>query len=432
MKVKNFLGKFCLTKRGTNPPFRTTQTAACDILAAMAGRHRPYDPALASGMVPEASGGEVSSSKVPKVTPYFWVVKILTTAMGEATSDFLVHQFNPYLAVFMGFVVFAVAITVQFAARTYSTWKYWIAVSMVAVFGTMVADSMHVGLGIPYKVTATLFAVLVAIALTVWYLSERTLSIHSITNRRREFFYWATVICTFALGTATGDLTASTLHLGYLLSGIVFALAILVPLAAWRLGVNSVLTFWVAYILTRPIGASFADYFGMPKTSGGLGIGHGPVSLVTIIVVAGMVWYLAATHKDVPSSAGADVRSGYEPGPGYPPQPGYGPQPGYPSQQGYGPQRGQVPPPGYPPQPGYGPEAGYDGPRPEYRPGPGYAPDGRQGPGAGPAGPPSAGPPGGPRPGPPGGPPPGPRFYPNPAPGPGTRPYPDKPPNDPW
>jgi uncharacterized membrane-anchored protein len=280
----------------------------------MAGRHRSYNPALASGKIPEASGGEVSGgevSKVPEVTPYFWIVKILTTAMGEAVSDFLVHQFNPYLAVFIGFVVFAVSIVVQFSARAYSTWKYWTAVAMVAVFGTMVADAMHVGMGIPYKVSVALFAVLVAIALTVWYLSERTLSIHSITNRRREFFYWTTVICTFALGTATGDLTASTLHLGYLLSGIAFALAIGVPLVAWRLGVNPVLTFWVAYILTRPIGASFADFFGMPKPSGGLGIGHGPVSLVTLVLVAGMIWYLAATRKDVPP---ARADAGLQPG----------------------------------------------------------------------------------------------------------------------
>jgi uncharacterized membrane-anchored protein len=282
----------------------------------MAGRHRPSDAAVARGMVPEASSGEVT--KVPQVTPYFWTVKILTTAMGEAVSDFLVHQFNPYLAVLIGFAVFAVSIIVQFTARAYSTWKYWSAVAMVAVFGTMVADAMHVGMGIPYKVSASLFAAGVAAALTVWYLSERTLSIHSITNRRREFFYWATVICTFALGTATGDLTASTLHLGYLLSGIVFTLVIIVPLVAWRLGANPVLTFWVAYILTRPIGASFADFFGMPKTSGGLGVGHGPVSLVTLVLVIGMVWYLAATRKDVPSLASG---AGYRPRPTFHPKP---------------------------------------------------------------------------------------------------------------
>jgi uncharacterized membrane-anchored protein len=326
----DFLEAFRITGTGTNPPFGIIGTAACDILTAMAGRHRPHEPALGSGTVPAARSGE--ASKVPEVTPYFWVVKVLTTAMGEATSDFLVHQFNPYLAVFIGFAVFAVAIVVQFAARSYSTWKYWSAVSMVAVFGTMVADAMHVGLGVPYKVTVTLFAALVAVALTTWYLSERTLSIHSVTNRRREFFYWATVICTFALGTATGDLTASTLHLGYLLSGIVFTLAIGVPLAAWRLGVNPVLTFWVAYILTRPIGASFADFFGMPKTSGGLGIGHGPVSLVTIIVVFGMVWYLAATRKDVPSLASGPGTADSRPAPRHdhgPQHGGYGAEPGY-------------------------------------------------------------------------------------------------------
>ena len=241
--------------------------------------------------------------KVPEVNVYFWAVKILTTAMGEAVSDFLVKQYNPYLAVLMGFVVFAIAIVWQFRVPTYKTWPYWTAVAMVAVFGTMVADALHVGIGIPYKVSVTMFAIALAIIFVVWYRVERTLSIHSIVTPRREFFYWTTVCCTFALGTATGDLTATTLHLGYFASGVLFTLAICVPFAAWRLGVNPVLTFWVAYILTRPIGASFADYFGMPKTSGGLGIGHGPVSVVTLILVVASIWYLSVTHKDQPSPA---------------------------------------------------------------------------------------------------------------------------------
>ena len=170
----------------------------------------------------------------------------------------------------------------------------------------MVADAMHVGLGIPYKVSVVFFTVALAVVFTIWYLTERTLSIHSITTPRREFFYWATVCCTFALGTATGDWTAVTLHLGYFASGVLFTLAICVPLAAWKLGANPVLTFWVAYILTRPIGASFADYFGMPKASGGLGIGHGPVSLVTIALVVGSIWYLARTGKDQPQVPAAE------------------------------------------------------------------------------------------------------------------------------
>src|SRR5215469_15170978 len=264
---------------------RINQTDPYDILAVMACRHHRH----------------ANVSKVPAVNSYFWGVKILTTAMGEAVSDFLVKQYNPYLAVFMGFVVFAVAIVWQFRVPDYRTWPYWTAVAMVAVFGTMVADAMHVGMGIPYKVSVTLFAVALAVVFVVWYRVEGTLSIHSITTPRREFFYWATVCCTFAMGTATGDLTAQTLHLGYFTSGVVFTLAILVPLTAWRLGVNPVLTFWVAYILTRPIGASFADYFGMPKTSGGLGIGHGPVSLVTLVLVVASIWYLSVTHKDQPS-----------------------------------------------------------------------------------------------------------------------------------
>jgi uncharacterized membrane-anchored protein len=164
----------------------------------MAGRHHRH----------------ASVSKVPAVNSYFWGLKILTTAMGEAVSDFMVKRYNPYLAVFAGFVVFAIAIGWQFRVPSYRTWPYWTAVAMVAVFGTMVADAMHVGLGIPYKVSVVFFTIALAAVFTVWYLTERTLSIHSITTPRRELFYWATVCCTFALGTATGDWTAVTLHLG--------------------------------------------------------------------------------------------------------------------------------------------------------------------------------------------------------------------------
>ena len=293
---------------GAYGPFGICRRPAYAILAAMAGRHRHDDSYPTGGMAPQVRGGAARgqvTSKVPEVNSYFWGVKILTTAMGEAVSDFLVKQYNPYIAVLMGFVVFAVAIVWQFRVPDYRTWPYWTAVAMVAVFGTMVADAMHVGLGIPYKVSATLFAVSLAVVFVVWYRVERTLSIHSITTPRREFFYWTTVCCTFAMGTAVGDLTAQTLHLGYFVSGVVFTLAIMVPLAAWRLGANPVLTFWVAYILTRPIGASFADFFGMPKASGGLGIGHGPVSVVTIILVVAAIWYLSVTHNDMPSPEAA-------------------------------------------------------------------------------------------------------------------------------
>jgi uncharacterized membrane-anchored protein len=254
----------------------------------MAGRHRHEEMLSAV-------------SKVPEVTVYFWIVKVLTTALGESTSDYLVHEINPYLAVVAGFFAFAIAIVVQFSVRRYMTWVYWIAVAMVALFGTMVADAMHVALHVPYKVSATLFVVLVAAILAIWYASEKTLSIHSITTPRREFFYWATVILTFALGTATGDLFATTFGLGYLASGLLFTALIAIPAIGYRLGLNGVAAFWIAYILTRPIGASFADYFGKPKDLGGLGIGQGPVALVCLVLFVALVSYLAVTHKDVPS-----------------------------------------------------------------------------------------------------------------------------------
>jgi uncharacterized membrane-anchored protein len=258
----------------------------------MAGRHQSHARDY------RVSGGAV---KVPAIRPYFWAVKLLTTAMGEAVSDFVVKHYNQYLAVLAAFVVFAIAIAWQFSTRGYRTWPYWSAVAMVAVFGTMVADAMHIGLGIPYKVSAALFAVCLAVIFVVWYRVEGTLSIHSIVTPRREFFYWAAVICTFALGTATGDLTAITFHLGYIASAFLFVGAICVPLVAWRLGASPVLTFWVAYILTRPIGASFADFFGMPKDVGALGIGHGPVSLVTLALVVASFMYLSRTGIDSPS-----------------------------------------------------------------------------------------------------------------------------------
>ncbi len=340
-----------------------------DILAGVAGWQRQDDMdgrhAMPRGAGDPGAARGTAVPKVPAVNAYFWIVKVLTTAMGEATSDFLVRQFNPYLAVFAGFVVFVIAITWQLRVPTYRTWPYWIAVSMVAVFGTMVADSMHVALGIPYKVSVSLFAVALALIFVAWYRVEGTLSIHSIVTPRRELFYWATVCCTFALGTATGDFTATTLHLGYFASGVVFTLVILVPLVAWRLGVNPVLTFWVAYILTRPIGASFADFFGMPKTSGGLGIGHGPVSLVTSIMVLASIAYLARTGKDQPSAQ-----------PAYPPQPGYAAQPG--QVPSFTPARGHQHGPGqsrYPAQPGYGPSFT---PAPGYQPGPGHEGDPRR------------------------------------------------------
>ena len=258
-------------------------------------------PAQRTLRVPALQGVE-GAIKVPAVKPYFWVVKLLTTAMGEAVSDYLVNDVNKYLAVVVGFVVFAIAITWQFRTRVYKTWPYWSAVAMVAVFGTMCADVMHIVLGLPYLVSAVFYAVCLTVTFVVWHRTEGTLDIHSIVTPRREVFYWLAVIFTFAMGTALGDLFATTFHLGYLASAFVFTALICVPLIAWRLGANPVLTFWVAYVLTRPIGASFADFFGMPKNISGAGYGHGAVSVVTLVLVVASFIYLSRSGIDQPET----------------------------------------------------------------------------------------------------------------------------------
>jgi len=170
---------------------------------------QPWHPA------PSVDGVRTGIRKVPAIAAYFWIVKVLTTAMGEVTSDYLVHLLNPIIAVALAGISLAVALFLQFRARSYAAALYWLAVVMVAVFGTMVADVIHVGLGIPYLVSTAGFSVALAATFVAWYRSERTLSIHTIFTRRREAFYWATVMATFALGTAAGDMTASTLGLGY-------------------------------------------------------------------------------------------------------------------------------------------------------------------------------------------------------------------------
>jgi uncharacterized membrane-anchored protein len=245
-------------------------------------------------------------AKVPEITVYFWIVKVLTTAMGEATSDYFVHRVGVTNTTALAFIalvagaVLAITLVLQFAAQGYVAWTYWLVVVMVGIFGTMAADGVHVGLGIPYVVSSTFFAVVLAAIFAAWYASEKTLSIHSIYTRRREAFYWAVVMAAFTLGTAVGDMTAITLHLGYLASGVMFAVLIAIPAVGhWQFGLNEVLAFWFAYILTRPLGASFADWMAVPASRGGLGLGYGPVSLGLAILIVGFVAYLTVTRTDV-------------------------------------------------------------------------------------------------------------------------------------
>ncbi len=249
-----------------------------------------------------AYGASHGASKVPEVTVYFWIVKLLSTAMGESTSDFLVFHINPYVAVIFGCVGLVVSLILQFSVRRYIPWVYWLAVVMVAVFGTMAADVTHVVLGVPYVISTTVFASALAIIFIAWYRTEKTLSIHSIYTRRREMFYWATVMATFALGTAAGDMTASTLGLGYFPSFVLFAILFAVPAVAHRFfGLNAIVAFWFAYVITRPLGASFADWMGKPFL-GGLGLGDAKVALVLTILIIICVGYLTLSRVDVADS----------------------------------------------------------------------------------------------------------------------------------
>jgi uncharacterized membrane-anchored protein len=221
------------------------------------------------------------ASKVPKINGTFWFVKLLTTAMGEATSDYFVHHFAPAAAVVGAGIIFILVLVWQLRAARFSTFKYWSAVVMVSVFGTMCADVLHVGLGVPYVASVVLFAATLAAVFYTWYRVEGTLSIHSILSTRRELFYWAAITATSALGTATGDFTATTLHLGYFGSGLLFAGLFILPGIGYRiLQLNAVGTFWTSYVLTRPLGASFADWMGVSRARGGLNWGTGNVSLV--------------------------------------------------------------------------------------------------------------------------------------------------------
>jgi uncharacterized membrane-anchored protein len=230
--------------------------------------------------------------KVPEVTAMFWAIKLLSTALGESISDFIVLQIDPYRAVAVGLVGLLVAFVLQFRAGRYIPWVYWLSVVMVAVFGTMAADVMHKGFGIPFAVSSSMFAVALAVVFVKWDQSQHTLSIHTVTPGRRELFYWTTVMATFALGTALGDLTASGFGFGYFASLIGFSLLILVPAAAYRLvGANETAMFWTAYILTRPVGASFADWTSKSKL-GGLGMGDGTVSVVLATIIGLLVGIL--------------------------------------------------------------------------------------------------------------------------------------------
>jgi uncharacterized membrane-anchored protein len=235
--------------------------------------------------------------RVPEITAIFWLIKALTTALGESTSDWSVHATAPVAAVLLGFLGFLVALGLQLRQQAYVPWAYWLDVAGVGVFGTMAADVLHVGFGVPYVASSLLYAAGLAAVFALWRFVEHTLSVHDIDSTPRELFYWAAVVATFALGTAVGDLTAISLHLGYLPSVALFAGLMLLPAVGyWRLQLSPVLTFWTAYVLTRPLGASVADWLGKPGSAGGLGWGSGRVAAGLAVAIVVLVAYVGRTR----------------------------------------------------------------------------------------------------------------------------------------
>jgi len=240
-----------------------------------------------------ATVDEQQHTKVPEITAWFWVTKIVMTATGEAISDAMNQQLGPAIAVPIMLIVLIVALRWQYRQDQYRTLPYWSVVAAISVFGTSAADAFHVGLGWPYTVSMSFYAVILAGIFIYWYRSEGTLSIHSIFNRRRENLYWLTVFATFALGTAAGDFTATNISLSYFPSFLLFGVIILIPLVLrYGLDVNSIFCFWFAYTITRPFGASWADWNDMPSRSGGLNVGQIPTACYLALVSIALVTYM--------------------------------------------------------------------------------------------------------------------------------------------
>lgn len=263
--------------------------------------------------VPHALPGAARAAlvRVPLVTGYFWTIKIMATTVGETYADDLNSSLGWGLSattLFMSVLLIAVLV-VQFSRRGYTAWVYWPAVALISVVGTLITDNLTDGHGVPLQLTTTVFAIALVAVFAAWYASERTLSIHTITTRRREAFYWATILVTFALGTAAGDLLAERLSLGYLVSLVVFAGVIaVIALAYWKFHLNAVVAFWAAYVLTRPLGASIGDLLSQPRDSGGLGLGTSLTSTIFLTVIVALVAFLSVTKRDVIEPAVVDDR----------------------------------------------------------------------------------------------------------------------------
>lgn len=242
-----------------------------------------------------------SLNKVPLVTAFFWIIKIMATTVGETAADYL--NFNLKLGLELTSAVMAVLLLVflflQFRAKKYIPWLYWINVLLISVAGTLITDNLVDNVGVTLPVTTTIFSVFLGLTFFFWFRSEGTLSIHTINNTKRELFYWLAILFTFALGTSAGDLVAEGFSLGYSVSMLIFGgLIATITFAYYKLGLGEILSFWIIYILTRPLGASFADLVAQSNADGGLGLGMENTSLVFIVIILILVGYLSLTKKD--------------------------------------------------------------------------------------------------------------------------------------
>jgi uncharacterized membrane-anchored protein len=239
-------------------------------------------------------------NKVPEVTLYFWTIKILATTVGETAADFLIFNFKlglTHTTYFMG-ALLAVALLAQFRSRRCVEWVYWLAVVLISIVGTLITDNLVDNLGVPLQTMVWAFGAALAVTFALWYGSEKTLSIHSITTTGREAFYWLAILFTFALGTAAGDLVAETLKLGYANSALMFAAMIgTVTVAFYGFRANAIAAFWIAYILTRPLGASLGDWLSQPMANGGLGWGAIHTSEAFLGAILTLVLFLSLQRK---------------------------------------------------------------------------------------------------------------------------------------
>lgn len=260
-----------------------------------------------------APDGRRFLSKVPEVTAFFWIIKVLCTTVGETAADFLATTLNFGLTntTYVMSALLVITLIFQFRSSRYRPGLYWLAVVLISVVGTLITDNLTDNFGVPLATTTVVFSIVLAVVFAVWFSVEKTLSIHSIYTRRRESFYWLAILFTFALGTAAGDLAAEQLQLGYVAAALIFGgLIAVVAVAHLKFRVNAIVAFWIAYILTRPLGASLGDLLSQAPKDGGVGLGASGTSALFLVTILAMVIFLSVTKRDqvVSETAASDRR----------------------------------------------------------------------------------------------------------------------------